>query len=81
MSVGSTELVIERSAGPFARLLAVGAVGATALAVVSGAAGWHTAHRVLAGLALPPLLGLLLLAWMSMRGHRSLVHFEMWAIT
>jgi protoheme IX farnesyltransferase len=34
---------------------------------VSGAADWHTAHRVLAGLALPPLIGLLVLAWMSMR--------------
>jgi hypothetical protein len=55
------------TAGPWARLLAVGAVGATALAVVSGAAGWHTAHRVLAGLALPPLIGLLVLAWVAMR--------------
>jgi protoheme IX farnesyltransferase len=55
------------TAGPWARLLAACAVGATGLAVVSGAADWHTAHRVLAGLALPPLLGLLILAWMSMR--------------
>ena len=55
------------NAGPWARLLAIGAVAATGLAVVSGAAGWHTAHRLLAGLALPPLAGLLLLAWMSMR--------------
>ena len=39
----------------------------TGLAVVSGAAGWHTAHRVLAGLALPPLVGLLVVAWMSAR--------------
>ena len=29
-----------------------------ALAVVSGAAGWGTAHRLLAALALPPLVGL-----------------------
>jgi protoheme IX farnesyltransferase len=42
-------------------------VGATALAVVSGAADWHTAHRVLAGLALPPLVGLVVLAWISLR--------------
>jgi len=55
------------TAGPWARLLAACAVGATGLAVVSGAAGWHTAHRVLAGLALPPLIGLLVLAWMSLR--------------
>ena len=67
MSVGSTELVKERSAGPFARLLAVGAVGATALAVVSGAAGWHTEHRLLAAVALPPLVGLLVIAWMALR--------------
>ena len=53
------------TAGPWARLLAACAVGATGLAVVSGAAGWHTAHRVLAGLALPPLIGLLVLAWIS----------------
>jgi protoheme IX farnesyltransferase len=55
------------SAGPSARLLAVAAVAATGLAVVSGAAGWHTAHRLLAGLALPPLAGLLVLAWLSVR--------------
>ena len=55
------------TAGPWARLLAACAVGATGLAVVSGAAGWHTAHRVLAGLALPPLVGLLLIAWTSIR--------------
>ena len=55
------------TAGPWARLLAACAVGATGLAVVSGAAGWHTAHRVLAGLALPPLLGLLVLALVSLR--------------
>ncbi|HEY4347280.1 MAG TPA: heme o synthase [Gaiellaceae bacterium] len=55
------------SAGPWARLLAAWAVAGTGLAVVSGAAGWHTAHRLLAGLALPPLVGLLILAWMSAR--------------
>jgi protoheme IX farnesyltransferase len=43
------------------------ALAGTALAVVSGAAGWHTAHRLLAALALPPLLGLLVVAWMSAR--------------
>jgi protoheme IX farnesyltransferase len=47
--------------------MAVGAVGGTGLAVVSGAAGWGTAHRLLAALALPWLVGLLVVAWMSAR--------------
>jgi len=51
----------------WARLLAIAAVAGTALAVVSGAAGWDTAHRLLAALALPPLVGLLVLAWVSAR--------------
>ncbi len=55
------------TAGPWARLLAAAAVAATGLAVVSGAAGWNTAHRLLAALALPPLVGLLVLAWLSAR--------------
>jgi protoheme IX farnesyltransferase len=55
------------SVGPWARLLAILAVFGTALTVVSGAAGWGTAHQVLAGLALPPLVGLALLAWTSAR--------------
>ncbi len=42
-------------------------MAATALAVVSGAADWHTAHRLLAAVALPPLVGLLILAWIAMR--------------
>ena len=54
-------------AGPWARLLAAGAVAGTGLAVVSGAAGWGTAHRVLAAVALPWLAGLLVLAWVSAR--------------
>jgi protoheme IX farnesyltransferase len=53
--------------GVWTRLLAAGAVAGTALAVVSGAAGWHTEHRLLAALALPPLVGLLLVAWFSAR--------------
>ena len=47
---------------PWARLLAVGALAGTALAVISGAADWGTAHRLLAALALPPLVGLVVLA-------------------
>ena len=53
--------------GPWTRLLAGGAVAGTALAVVSGAAGWGTAHRLLAGLALPWLVGLVVVAWVSAR--------------
>ena len=53
--------------GAWARLTALLAVGGTALAVVSGAAGWDTAHRVLAALALPPLAALAAIAWVSAR--------------
>jgi protoheme IX farnesyltransferase len=47
--------------------MAAGAVVGTGLAVVSGAAGWGTAHRLLAALALPWLVGLLIVAWISAR--------------
>jgi protoheme IX farnesyltransferase len=50
-----------------ARLTATVAVAGTGLAVVSGAAGWDTAHRVLAALALPPLAALTATAWVSVR--------------
>ena len=53
--------------GNWARLTAVVAVLGTGLAVVSGAAGWDTAHRVLAALALPPLAALAATAWVSAR--------------
>src|SRR4029077_18994288 len=53
--------------GTWARLTALAAVAGTGLAVVSGAAGWGTAHRVLAAVALPPLAGLAALAWVSAR--------------
>jgi heme o synthase len=53
--------------GPWARLLAFGAVAGTALAVISGAAGWDTAHRVLAAVAVPPLAALVVLTWLSAR--------------
>jgi protoheme IX farnesyltransferase len=49
--------------GPWLRLTALGAAGATLLAVVSGAAGLGTAHRLLAALALPPLVALVAAAW------------------
>src|SRR3954468_20031818 len=55
------------SVGSWARLMALAAVGGTLLAVVSGAAGWGTAHHLLAALALPPLTALLLIAWIAAR--------------
>jgi protoheme IX farnesyltransferase len=53
--------------GSWARLTALAAVAGTALAVVSGAAGWDTAHRLLAALALPPLAALVATAWVTAR--------------
>jgi protoheme IX farnesyltransferase len=53
--------------GWWARLTAATAVAGTGLAVVSGAAGWDTAHRVLAAVALPPLAALTATAWVSAR--------------
>ena len=53
--------------GAWARLTAVAAVAGTGLAVVSGAAGWGTAHRVLAAVALPPLAALAATAWVTSR--------------
>jgi protoheme IX farnesyltransferase len=51
----------------WARTTALLAVAGTGLAVVSGAAGWDTAHRVLAGIALPPVAALVATAWVSAR--------------
>jgi heme o synthase len=53
--------------GLWARALGVAAVAGTGLAVVSGAAGWNTAHRVLAAIALPPLAALVATAWVTAR--------------
>jgi protoheme IX farnesyltransferase len=47
--------------------MSAGALAGTGLAVVSGAAGWDTAHRLLAGLALPWLVGLAVVAWTANR--------------
>jgi protoheme IX farnesyltransferase len=60
----------ETAPGPWLRLTALAASAATLLAVVSGAAGLDTAHRLLAALALPPLAALLVAAWFS---HRRLL--------
>src|SRR6266536_3601542 len=55
---------------PWLRLTAVAASAATLLAVVSGATGLDTAHRLLAALAVPPLVALVVSAWLS---HRRLL--------
>jgi protoheme IX farnesyltransferase len=53
--------------GLWSRVTAVVAVAGTGLAVVSGAAGWGTAHRVLAAIALPPIAALVATAWVAAR--------------
>jgi len=55
---------------PWLRLTALFASGAVLLAVISGAASLGAAHRVLAALALPPLVALLAAAWLA---HRRLL--------
>ncbi len=67
--MGWSSTTAETGSAPsiWARVIAAGAVGGTALAVVSGAADWGTAHRLLAGLTLPPLAALVVLAWVSVR--------------
>ena len=51
--------------GPWLRLTALAGAAATLLAVISGASGPSPAHRLLAALALPPLVALLLAAWFA----------------
>jgi protoheme IX farnesyltransferase len=58
------------SPGPWLRLTALFAAAATLLAVVSGAAALGAAHRVLAALAIPPLVALVATAWLA---HRRLL--------
>src|SRR6266852_2118686 len=63
--------------GPWLRLTALGASAATLLAVVSGAAHLGTAHRLLAALALPPLVARAVAALVS---HRRLVPLSLGAL-
>jgi protoheme IX farnesyltransferase len=56
--------------GSWLRLTALFGAHATLLAVVSGAASLDAAHRVLAALALPPLVALVVAAWIV---HRHLL--------
>src|SRR4029453_1964080 len=60
----------ESPPSPWLRLAAVGAPAATLVAVISGAASLGAAHQLLSALALPPLVAVLLAAWL---GHRHLV--------
>jgi protoheme IX farnesyltransferase len=60
----------ELAPGPWLRLSAIVAAGGTLLAVVSGAEGLGTAHRLLAALVAPPLAALVVCAWYA---HRRLV--------
>jgi protoheme IX farnesyltransferase len=53
--------------GPLLRLVALGAVAAVVLAVVSGTFGGGLAHDVLSALALPPLVALAVAAWIAYR--------------
>ena len=53
--------------GPWLRLTALFAAHATLLAVISGAASLGAAHRVLAALALPPLVALVVAARLAYR--------------
>ena len=56
--------------GPWLRVVALAGAAGALLAVVSGAAGLHTAHRVLAAVAVPPLVALGVGAWVA---HRRLL--------
>jgi heme o synthase len=60
----------EAPPSPWLRLVALGASAATLLAVISGAASLGAAHQLLSALALPPLVAVLVAAWL---GHRHLV--------
>ena len=56
--------------GPWLRLTALGAAAATHVAVVSGTFGPGAAHSLLSALALPPLVALVIAAWVV---HRRLL--------
>jgi heme o synthase len=62
--------VRESPPGAWLRLTALAASTALLLAVVAGASGLGTAHRLLAALALPPLVAIVAAAWFA---HRRLL--------
>ena len=61
---------MSKAPGPWLRLTALAAALATLLAVVSGAFELGAAHQLLSALALPPLLALVVAAWLE---HRRLL--------
>ncbi|HYY03628.1 MAG TPA: heme o synthase [Gaiellaceae bacterium] len=63
----SNSLLQGGAAGAWLRLTALAAVGATLLAVISGSAGLGAAHRLLAALAMPPLVAVIAAAWFAYR--------------
>ena len=67
---GAAAMRTELAPGPWLRLSALVAAGGTLLAVISGAEGLGTAHRLLAALVVPPLAALVVSAWYA---HRRLV--------
>ena len=66
----SNSLLQGSAPGLWLRLTALTAAAATLLAVVSGAAGLDAAHRLLAALAIPPLVAIVVAAWFA---HRRLL--------
>jgi len=70
MTASSPSNKVLQGPGPWLRLTALVGAGATLLAVVSGAAGLDAEHRILAALALPPLVAFVAAAWFS---HRQLL--------
>ncbi len=62
--------VVRSAPGPWIRLTALGAAAAALLAVISGTAGLDTAHRLLAALALPAIVAIVVTAWLV---HRRLL--------
>jgi heme o synthase len=70
MSSLALDLRTVAAPGVWLRLTALAAASATLLAALSGAAGPAPAHRLLAALAMPPLLALVVAAWSA---HRRLL--------
>jgi protoheme IX farnesyltransferase len=64
--------------GAWLRLTALAGAAATLLAVASGSLGLGTAHRVLAAVALPPLVALVVAAWFA---HRRLLPLTLAGLT
>ena len=74
----SADLLAGASCGPWMRLIATAAALATALAVISGELHLGMAHRVLAALAVPPLVASVVAA---VTAHRRLLPVTSLALT